>query len=148
MEQLTNFIYKRIIAVNPLAALLPADDVKQEIRIAIWQEQAGKEIRGAAKNITRLAKELGYSRKKGKDNFQPFYEQSSMDEEQTSLLHYVEELYSEHTCKEVCAILQVPYSKRLQKLFHNAFPKNAGWGGKRKNSGNKKKNETSSKTAV
>lgn len=138
MERLTHFIYRRICAYNPLAAILPADDVKQEIRIAVWQEKAGEEMRAAARNITRLARELGYSRKRGKDNFQPFYEPGGMDEEQTALLTYIESLYENHTCKEVCTILQVPYTKQRQKLFHNAFPKNAGWGGKRKNSGNKK----------
>ena len=139
MEKLTNFIYKKIVAVNPLFRLLPIEDVKQEIRIAIFLEDSKENIRASARNISRLATELGYSRKKGKDNFLPFYTQDTdYDFEKKELIEYIEELYKKHTVREICKILQIEYTSNLQKKFHRAFPKKASHGGKRKNAGRKK----------
>lgn len=143
MEKHVNFIYNKITSFNPLVKHLCKDDVLQEIRIAIFTStQSFKE---AGININRLAKEYGFSRKKGKDNFHKFYQYY---EPENDFIKYIESIYIDHTCREVCTILQIDYNKRIQKLFHQVFPKNAGWGGRRKNSGAKKnKNENSSKVA-
>lgn len=68
----------------------------------------------------------------------PFYSTREGTEEEQQFINYIEELYFSSTCKETCQILQLPYSQKIQKLFHQAFPKQAGWGGKRKGSGQKK----------
>lgn len=42
------------------------------------------------------------------------------------------------TLREVCKELNVPFHKRLPRLFNMYFPKGAGHGGVRKGSGRKK----------
>lgn len=67
----------------------------------------------------------------------------SLDEEDEILLETLRNLYVEEdkTVREIAEYYQIPYTSYLQKLFFWVFPKGKGKGGKRKGSGQKKKNK-------
>jgi len=143
MEKLSKYLLYRLRVYEPFFELLPDEDCLQEIKIALFSHPYGEQIKAARKSLYRLASELGYSRKKGKDNFEPFYTAPTFTEKQEQALKQIEVLYHLQglTCKETCQRLGITYSNKIQKLFHQCFPKNAGWGGGRKKSGNSTKNE-------
>lgn len=64
----------------------------QEIRFAILTAEEGELFRVASSLIRRLARDFGYSRRKGKDNFEAFYRENAIpyDPAQEALLQEVE----------------------------------------------------------
>ena len=134
-------LYK-YLRYNPLLQYLPYEDVMQELSIVEFLYSDFKKARRAAVNaIYRLSVDLGFSRKKGKDNFQPFYaEKAELSGEEKALLDNIEYLYLDKdlTAREIATIYSCEYNNNFQKVLHNLFPKGKGRGGKRKNSGRKK----------
>ena len=136
-------LYK-YISFLPYLSYLPYDDVMQELRIIVFlhSEKSFDELRRLAVNaIYRLFTKMGYSRKKGKDNFEPFYiEKETLSKEEEKVIENIEFLYLEKglTAREIAQIYNVNYNNYFQKLLHKLFPKNMGLGGKRKGAGRKK----------
>ncbi len=131
------YIYKYLSLFEPRISLVPREDVLQEIRIALFLSEKGKEFREASKLTQKLLSLYGFSRKKGKDNFQPFYNTRELTEEEQSLLDYIEKLYKQYTAQETCDILQTQCTKEIRNLLSKCFKKNTK-GGRRPGSGNKK----------
>ena len=133
------------ISYNPVVRLLPEEDVMQELMIVAYlhHEHDFTTARRAAVNaIYRLAANYGYSRKKGKDNFSSFYEEKlSLTTEEYDIIDHVEKLYlvENLTAREIALIYNVEFNNKFAKILCKLFPKNMGLGGKRKNSGRKKK---------
>lgn len=99
MQQFESYIYSKLAAYNPLVHCLEKEDVMQEIRFAILTAKQGEVFRVASTLIRRLARDCGYSRRKGKDNFEAFYRENAMpyDPAQEALLqvkaYYIENYY-------------------------------------------------------
>lgn len=135
-------LYK-YLKFNPILSLLDYDDVMQELSIVefLYSNSDFNEARRSAVNaIYRLSADYGFSRKKGKDNFNPFYNSVEFSEEEESLINNIELLYIDNnlTAREISVIYAVEYNNKFQKILCQLFPKNMGLGGKRKNSGNTK----------
>ena len=140
MEKFVSKIYKDLVVYNKAIALVPADDVKQEIRFAIITARPEQVYRVAGRLVYSLIADYGFSRKKGKDNFAPFYEQPEISDEEKDILDAVDDLYRRQnlTAREVAEILNCEYTQSFQKLMHLCFPKGLAHGGARKGSGQKK----------
>lgn len=114
----------------------------QEIRFAILTADKGELFRVASSLIRKLARDCGYSRRKGKDNFEAFYRENAMpyDPTQELLLQEVEDLYiaSDMTARELAEHYHIKFNNSLAKMLCEVFPKSLGRGGKRKNAGRKK----------
>lgn len=114
----------------------------QEIRFAILTAEEGELFRVSSSLIRRLARDFGYSRRKGKDNFEAFYRESAIpyDADQEALLQEVEDLYiaGDMTARELAQHYNIKFNNSLAKLLCKVFPKHLGHGGKRKNAGRKK----------
>ena len=99
-------------------------------------------FRVASTLIRRLARDCGYSRRKGKDNFEAFYRESAIpyDPTQKALLQEIKDLYiaSDMTARELAEHYNINFNNSLAKLLCEVFPKAMGRGGKRKNAGRKK----------
>ena len=138
MEKLVNKIYKFLCSYNPILKNLERD-VKQEIRIAVLLNSPDikKIYREANRLVHKLCKQYGFSRKKGKDNFQPFYNQASLTGKQSEMIETIEKKYliENMTAKELCEHFEIEYSNKIAKLLCKTFPKAMGKGGARKNAG-------------
>lgn len=114
----------------------------QEIRFAILTAEEGKLFRVASSLIRKLARDCGYSRRMGKDNFEAFYREYEMpyDPAQEALLQEVEDLYiaGDMTAREIAQHYNIKFNNALAKRLCEVFPKSMGRGGKRKNAGRKK----------
>lgn len=141
MEKFVSRIYRDLKFYNEAVEWIPAEDVKQEIRFAIITARPEQIYRVASRLVYALLTDYGYSRKKGKDNFCPFYEQTETSEEEYALLDAVDQLYRGEglTAREVATRLGCEYNNAFQKLMHQCFPKGLAHGGARKGSGKKKK---------
>ena len=142
MLQFESYIYSKLAAYNPVVCFLEKEDVMQEIRFAILTAKQGEVFRVASTLIRRLARDCGYSRRKGKDNFEAFYRESAIpyDPTQEALLQEVEDLYiaGDMTARELAEHYNINFNNSLAKLLCEVFPKAMGRGGKRKNAGCKK----------
>ena len=142
MLQFESYIYHRLSAYDPVVHFLEKEDVMQEIRFAILTAEEGKLFRVASSLIRKLARDCGYSRRKGKDNFEAFYRENAMpyDPTQELLLQEVEDLYiaSDMTAREIAQHYNIKFNNALAKRLCEVFPKAMGRGGKRKNAGRKK----------
>ena len=142
MLQFESYIYSKLAAYNPLVHCLEKEDVMQEIRFAILTADKGELFRVASSLIRKLARDCGYSRRKGKDNFEAFYRENAMpyDPTQELLLQEVEDLYiaSDMTARELAEHYHIKFNNSLAKMLCEVFPKSLGRGGKRKNAGRKK----------
>lgn len=129
-----------------MVRILDKEDVMQEIRFAMLTAEQGELFRVASSLIRKLASDCGYSRRKGKDNFEAFYREYEMpyDPAQEALLQEVEDLYiaGDMTAREIAQHYNIKFNNALAKRLCEVFPKHLGHGGKRKNAGRKKeKNE-------
>lgn len=133
----TKHLYFSLLRYNKLIRLLNRDDVEQELQYSILQP--GNVYRNASRNVARLAKEYGFSRKMGVDKMYHF-DDNQLSDEQEVALDKLSFLYVEKglTVKEMCYLFNIEYSNKIQKLFCAVFPKGLGLGGKRQNSGRKK----------
>lgn len=142
MLQFESYIYSKLAAYNPLVHCLEKEDVMQEIRFAILTADKGELFRVASSLIRKLARDCGYSRRKGEDNFEAFYRENALpyDAEQEALLQEVEDLYiaGDMTARELAEHYNINFNNSLAKLLCEVFPKSLGRGGKRKNAGRKK----------
>lgn len=142
MLQFESYIYSKLAAYNPVVCFLEKEDVMQEIRFAILTAKQGEVFRVASTLIRRLARDCGYSRRKGKDNFKAFYRESAIpyDPTQEALLQEVEDLYiaGDMTARELAEHYNIKFNNALAKRLCEVFPKSMGRGGKRKNAGRKK----------
>lgn len=140
MEKFVSKIYKDLKFYNEAIGFIPVDDVKQEIRFAIITARPEHVYRVASRLVYSLLTDYGFSRKKGKDNFAPFYEQTEISDEEKDLLDAVDNLYRRQnlTAREVAETLNCEYTQSFQKLMHLCFPKGLAHGGARKGSGQKK----------
>lgn len=103
---------------------IPKEDALQEIRIAILISEKGEVFKKAHSLLDRLCGNYGFSRKKGKDNFQPFYTHIEHTEYEERVLNEIEELYIEkgYTAKEVCSFYGIKFNNKLAKIFCKCFP--------------------------
>ena len=147
-EKFVKYIYSCICRYDKRIFCIDKDDVLQEIRYACLVSNKDDVFRTARNAVERLLCDYGYSRKKGKDNFEPYYEILGMqqeyfcdEEEKIKLLSLLEQLYivENKTVREIAEIFGVEYNIKLQKIFGKVFPKGFGRGGARKNAGRKKK---------
>lgn len=142
MLQFESYIYHRLSAYDPVVHFLEKEDVMQEIRFAILTAEEGKLFRVASSLIRKLARDCGYSRRMGKDNFEAFYREYEMpyDPAQEALLQEVEDLYiaGDMTAREIAQHYNIKFNNALAKRLCEVFPKSMGRGGKRKNAGRKK----------
>lgn len=111
---------------NKTITLLPEQDVLQEIRIALFLSKNDKEVfRAASSAVYRLASEYGYSRKKGKDKFEPFYENVEFSEKEKDAISDIEIMYLDegNTARYVAEKYGIEYTNKLQKILCACFPK-------------------------
>lgn len=139
MEKFVSRIYKDLKFYNEAVTFIPPDDVKQEIRFAIITARPEQIYRVASRLVYALLADYGFSRKKGKDNFAPYYEQTEISDDEKDLLDAVDDLYRNQnlTAREVAEKLNCEYNQNFQKLMHLCFPKGLAHGGARKGSGKK-----------
>jgi hypothetical protein len=139
-EPFVNRIYRDMKAFDYRLNYIDKEDCKQEIRFALLTARKEQVYRVAHRLIDNLLKDYGYSRKKGKDNFHPFYNEPEFTEHEKETLNQIEQLYlnEDRTAKEIAAIFDIEFNNQLQKILCACFPKQMGKGGKRKNAGNNK----------
>lgn len=139
-EKFVNRIYRDIKGYDYRLTYVDADDCKQEIRFALITARPDQIYRVAHRLIDNLLRDYGYSRKKGKDNFEAFYSEPEFSDIEKEILNQIEQLYlnEDRTAKEIAAIFDIEFNNKLQKLLCACFPKQMGKGGKRKNAGNNK----------
>jgi formyltetrahydrofolate synthetase len=132
MQLETTYIIYLISRYNPILEYIDDQDLKQEIeyakQIAETIELSGESANIfsiAAKCINRLAKELGFSRKKGKDNFDVFYNESEFTESEQKIISDIENYYQieDHTAAETCEKFNIEHNNKVAKLLAAAFPK-------------------------
>jgi len=139
-ERFVNRIYRDIKMYDYRLNYIDADDCKQEIRFALLTARTEQIYRVAHRLIDNLLSDYGYSRKKGKDNFEIFYSELEFSDDEKEILNQIEQLYliEDRTAKEIAAIFDIEFNNKLQKILCTCFPKQMGKGGKRKNAGNNK----------
>lgn len=139
-ERFARRIYRDIKSFDPRLHYVDANDVLQEIRFAILTAHRQQVYRVAHRLIDNLLRDYGFSRRKGKDNFDPFYDQVVFTDDEQTILNTIEQLYVDQnlTAREVAQILDLKYNNQFQKILCACFPKHLGKGGKRKNAGNNK----------
>ena len=138
-----DYIYNKMIIYDPALRLVPKEDAMQEIRIAIFlsTKDYESEFKKAARLINSLKRDYGFSRKKGKDNFLPFYSHDcEYDKRIADTMDEIEDLYIKRglTCRQVCEYFGVQYTPRIQKAIHMVFPKGLSHGGDRRSKSFKK----------
>lgn len=142
MKHFESYLYSKLSAYDPMVRILDKEDVMQEIRFAILTAEEGELFRVASSLIRRLARDFGYSRRKGKDNFEAFYRENAIpyDPAQEALLQEVEDLYltGDMTAREIAQHYNIKFNNALAKMLCEVFQKAMGRGGKRKNAGRKK----------
>lgn len=140
MEKFVAHIYNCLKSYNKAILFTPKEDVLQEIRYAVITAQPDDTYRAASRQVNSLLADYGFSRKKGKDNFSPFYYEAEISHEEKNLIDTIEHLYTNEnlTAREVARLLKCNYTPNFQKLMHQCFPKGLGHGGARKGSGKKK----------
>jgi len=134
-------LYK-YLTYNILLRYIPYEDIMQELSIVEYLYSDFTIARRAAVNaLYRLAADYGFSRKKGKDNFAAFYNTVELTEEENKVIDDIECLYiyKNFTAREIAQIYNIEFNNKFAKILNQLFPKNMGLGGKRKNSGRKKK---------
>lgn len=107
-------------------AWLPEQDVLQEIRIALFLSKNDREaFRAASSAVRRLAADYGYSRRKGKDRFEPFYENVEFSEKERDAISDIEVAYlvEGNTARYIAERYGIEYTNRLQKILCACFPK-------------------------
>ena len=139
-EKFVNRIYFDIKRYDYRLNYIPKEDCLQEIRFALLTARPEQIYRIAHRLIDNLLSDYGYSRKKGKDNFKPFYSEPEFSDDEKEILNQIEQLYlnEDRTAKEIAAIFDIEFNNKLQKILCLCFPKQMGKGGKRKNAGNNK----------
>jgi hypothetical protein len=139
-ERFANRIYRDIAVFDNRIRFVDKQDILQEIRFALLTAHRGQVYRVAHRLVDKLLSDYGYSRKKGKDKFNPFYSNHEFSDEEKEILFKIEQLYlnDNRTTKEIAAIFDIEYNNSLQKILCSCFPKQLGKGGKRKNAGNNK----------
>lgn len=140
MFSLANHIFYSLKRYEPVLQFIPKEDIMQEILFAILTAKPEHVFRVAHRLIYNLCSDYGFSRKKGKDNFEPFYNKPEFTNEEKELIESVEQMYiaQDMTAREVAQVLDIDYNNKFQKILCAAFPKQLGKGGKRKNAGNNK----------
>ena len=125
MEKFVNRIYNDLCRFNPLFRYIEKEDVNQEIRFALLTAKQEYIYRVASKLCYNLATDYGFSRKKGKDNFEPFYKQPEFTQEELELINNIEEYYLEqdHTARETAAKYGFEHNNKTAKLLASCFPK-------------------------
>jgi len=125
MEKFTNIIYYHLCTFNPLFKLIEKEDMLQEIRFAIITAKQEEIYRVANRLCYNLATDYGFSRKKGKDNFKPFYSQTEFSENEQKLLSEIEEYYQieDNTGRETAANFGFEYNNKTAKILASCFPK-------------------------
>lgn len=115
-------------------------DLIQEVAAAMAVSDENSVWKNARANIESLLSQLGHSRKKGKDNFEPFYCKIEHADFETEALKLIEKHYQngQWTAKDVARYFNIPFNNRLAKLLCEAYPKNMGKGGARRGAGRKK----------
>jgi len=100
MKHFESYLYSKLSAYDPMVRILDKEDVMQEIRFAMLTAEQGELFRVASGLIRKLARNCGYSRRKGKDNFEAFYRELAIpyDPAQDTTLpqsraYYVEDYY-------------------------------------------------------
>lgn len=95
MKHFESYLYSKLSAYDPMVRILDKEDVMQEIRFAMLTAEQGELFRVASGLIRKLARNCGYSRRKGKDNFEAFYRELAIpyDPAQEALLQEIEDLY-------------------------------------------------------
>jgi hypothetical protein len=133
-------IYKDLKRFDQRINYVEKADVLQEIRFALLTARKEQIYRVAHRLVDNLLSDYGYSRKKGKDNFQPFYSEPEFSDTEKEVLEQIEKLYlnENHTAKDIAIIFDIEFNNQLQKILCACFPKQMGKGGKRKNAGNNK----------
>ena len=138
MKHFESYLYSKLSAYDPMVRILDKEDVMQEIRFAMLTAEQGELFRVAS----GLARNCGYSRRKGKDNFEAFYRELAIpyDPAQEALLQEIEDLYiaGDMSARELAEHYHIKFNNSLAKMLCEVFPKSLGRGGKRKNAGRKK----------
>lgn len=139
-ERFVNRIYRDIKRYDFRLNYINTEDCKQEIRFALLTAKTAQIYRVAHRLLDNLLRDYGYSRKKGKDNFEPFYSEPEFSDDEKEILNQIEQLYlnEDRTAKEIAEIFDIEFNNKLQKILCACFPKQMGKGGKRKNAGNNK----------
>ena len=126
--KLEDYIYANLMRYDYRVGFAPREDVMQEIAYAICIVGNGNVFREASRQVYRLLSDYGYSRKKGKDNFDAEHlliEQKPPIENEADRLDELRRLYLEEgkTAKEVCEYFNVPFTQRIVRLLSAIFPK-------------------------
>lgn len=133
MKHFESYLYSKLSAYDPMVRILDKEDVMQEIRFAILTAEEGELFRVASSLIRRLARDFGYSRRKGKDNFEAFYRENAIpyDPAQEALLQEVEDLYltGDMTAREIAQHYNIKFNNALAKMLCEVFQKAMGRGG-------------------
>lgn len=69
--------------------------------------------------------DYGYSKKKGKDNFKPFYSQPEFTEKELKILSAIEQYYQieDHSARETCEKFRIKHNNKIAKILASCFPK-------------------------
>jgi len=134
-ESYVKYLYYRIKERDIRVSYIPAEDVLQEIRIAILLANDDKYFNHANNAVYHLLCAYGYSKKKGKDSEFSDFDTESISEDSWRLIDMIEDLYriKGYSAKQIAIIFDIQYSNNLKKALFNLFPKNMGRGGNRKN---------------
>ena len=126
MEKFVNKIYNDLKRYEPFLQYIDKKDVKQEIRFAIITAKKDFIYKVAHKLIYNLMCDFGYSKKKGKNNFQPFYNQPEFTEDEQKILNKIELYYQieDNTGKKTAQKFGFEYNNKTAKILAACYPKN------------------------
>lgn len=126
MEKFVNIIYKYLRIFDCRIEFIDKQDVKQEIRFAILTAKQDEVFKVAHRLVDNLIKDYGYSRKKGKDQFQKFYTETELSDLEQSIIEQIELFYQiqDHTAKETAKRFGFEHNNKIAKLLAKIFPKN------------------------
>ena len=94
-EKFVNRIYFDIKRYDYRLNYIPKEDCLQEIRFALLTARPEQIYRIAHRLIDNLLSDYGYSRKKGKDNFKPFYSEPEFSDDEKEMFSLQEEILHE-----------------------------------------------------
>jgi hypothetical protein len=127
-------IYFALLRYNKAILCVPIDDVLQEIRIVLFSEH-DEIFRKASKAVYDLLHEYGLRKKGTRETPCEIEGVFSEQEDIIPLLEKMNEIldyYENHTVRETASRFGFKYNHEVQHAFNRYFPKNCGWGGKRK----------------
>ena len=131
-EKFTAVVYRHLARFDARVSMIPREDVMQEIRYSLLICKSDTVFKVAHHYVEKLLGDYGFSRKMGKDNYDPkrlYDDRRRIDDDRIKV---IESLYidSNMTAKEVCRTFGIEPNNEIAKKLSRVFPKGGARSGK------------------